>query len=71
MYMSTKGTYTFTLGVHIGYVSCTYTCSFGWQYRIHISDKKTKKLAFPDNKATGRLKLRDRELNELYIWSVT
>jgi len=48
-------------------------------FRVHITarlvdsivytflTKKTKKLAFPDNKATGRLKLRDRELNELYI----
>jgi len=58
-----------SLGVHIGYATCTYTRSFGWQFRIHISDKQSENLAFPDNNATGRLKLRDRELNELYIWS--
>jgi len=42
VYMSAKRTYTFTLGVHIGYATCTYTCLFGWQFYIHISDKKSE-----------------------------
>jgi len=79
-YMYTKrNVYVYQGNIYI-YAWCTYRLSFVYIYQLvwltvsyTLFWRKKRKIRIPDkcnNTATGRLNIRDRELNELYVKEV-